>query len=539
MADKKIFTDEEIAEIMKLLDATRRTQYIGARYVPIFGRRGETSVEWDDTAPYEPLTIVLHQGNSYTSRQYVPAGVGVNDERYWAQTGNYNAQVEAYRNEVRQYDARITANAAAAAAAQETADSAQSAAAAAQGTADSAQRAADEAQSAADNAQSTADSAKKAAGEAQSAADNAQSTADTAVSANGLLKLGLNDTRYGRGTHAVFVGDSITEGWNGSNSTAGGFVTPLCQHYGWTKHNYAVGGTGFNPVNTNNFKAQADRAAADASYDHANVSHVFVSGGINDGEPDRNATDIYVENARATVSTLRTAFPNARIVVVVGLCAVMDGRKHGTAAGPINQRVPYFTALERGLDDIGVTVVQGWRWLLTNTTYCDDGLHPNNAGYNILMGMYCGLVEGLPLNPCVADAMPAYNITAESRAPLAIQGAIMYGVDTAHVFGTLKYTRKRATAAPEGDVINAHDVSLIMGYLPPHMRCTFNTFFPVLVHINGRIDWGYIEIQPAKAKKDLTALRLHYTKNDYDMTANDWNLEVFVSHTLPIVGVRS
>ena len=108
MADGKTFTDEEIAEIMKLLDATRRTQYIGARYVPIFGRKGEDTIEWDNSAPYEPLTIVLHVGNSYTSRQYVPTGADINDQKYWANTGNYNAQVEQYRQDVLRYDARIT-----------------------------------------------------------------------------------------------------------------------------------------------------------------------------------------------------------------------------------------------------------------------------------------------------------------------------------------------------------------------------------------------------------------------------------------------
>lgn len=79
------------------------TQYIGARYVPIFGRKGEESIEWDNSAPYEPLTIVMHDGNSYTSRQYVPAGIEITNEKFWALTGNYNAQVEAYRKEVATY----------------------------------------------------------------------------------------------------------------------------------------------------------------------------------------------------------------------------------------------------------------------------------------------------------------------------------------------------------------------------------------------------------------------------------------------------
>ena len=82
-------------------------QYIGARYVPIFGRKDEDSIQWDNTKPYEPLTVVLYQGNSYTSRQYVPAGIDITNQEFWANTGNYNAQVEAYRAEVQTLDTDI------------------------------------------------------------------------------------------------------------------------------------------------------------------------------------------------------------------------------------------------------------------------------------------------------------------------------------------------------------------------------------------------------------------------------------------------
>lgn len=70
-------------------------EYIGARYVPLFA----DPIDWDKTKTYEPLTIVSHAGNSYTSRQYVPKGIEITDESYWALTGNYNAQVEQYRKE--------------------------------------------------------------------------------------------------------------------------------------------------------------------------------------------------------------------------------------------------------------------------------------------------------------------------------------------------------------------------------------------------------------------------------------------------------
>lgn len=78
-------------------------EYVGARYVPLFAE----PLQWDITKTYEPLTIVLNQGNSYTSRQYVPAGIQIGNTDYWALTGNYNAQIEQYRQEVSQLSNRV------------------------------------------------------------------------------------------------------------------------------------------------------------------------------------------------------------------------------------------------------------------------------------------------------------------------------------------------------------------------------------------------------------------------------------------------
>lgn len=71
-------------------------QYVGARYVPkIMG-------EWNKALQYEALSIVTHAGNSFTSKIPVPANIDVSDGTYWVNTGNYNAQVEAYRTETAQ-----------------------------------------------------------------------------------------------------------------------------------------------------------------------------------------------------------------------------------------------------------------------------------------------------------------------------------------------------------------------------------------------------------------------------------------------------
>lgn len=66
-------------------------QYVGARYVPkIMG-------EWNKALQYEALSVVTYMGNSFTSKVPVPANVEINNTDYWVNTGNYNAQVEEYK----------------------------------------------------------------------------------------------------------------------------------------------------------------------------------------------------------------------------------------------------------------------------------------------------------------------------------------------------------------------------------------------------------------------------------------------------------
>lgn len=68
-------------------------QYVGARYVPkIMG-------EWNKALQYEALSVVTYMGNSFTSKIPVPSNIDISNETYWVNTGNYNAQVELYRQE--------------------------------------------------------------------------------------------------------------------------------------------------------------------------------------------------------------------------------------------------------------------------------------------------------------------------------------------------------------------------------------------------------------------------------------------------------
>ena len=84
------------------MELSGKNVYVGHRYVPkIMG-------EWDNTQLYEPLSIVQNQGGSFTSRQYVPVGVDINNEEFWVSTGSYNAQIEHYRQDVADVKTNVT-----------------------------------------------------------------------------------------------------------------------------------------------------------------------------------------------------------------------------------------------------------------------------------------------------------------------------------------------------------------------------------------------------------------------------------------------
>lgn len=80
------------------------SQYVGARYVPKFA----DPIEWDIERGYESLTIVTYKGESYTSKCPVPPGIDIKNDRYWALTGAYNAQVEEYKNQVKDLSQQVT-----------------------------------------------------------------------------------------------------------------------------------------------------------------------------------------------------------------------------------------------------------------------------------------------------------------------------------------------------------------------------------------------------------------------------------------------
>lgn len=176
--------------------------------------------------------------------------------------------------------------------------------------------------------------------------------------------------------HAVFIGSS--------NGSAGyGWTQALSARRGWEWHNYSIGGGAFAPLDgVNNFKQQALTAAADDSYDHGDVSHVFVTDMSNDIRGRNNVE----ASAGAVFSILRCEFPNARIIVIPAVWTYVRDN-HNELDKRLGVRRRYVEARRAGIE-YGVEVIpESWLWFWDDGDWLEaiePNFHLNPAGYRRL-----------------------------------------------------------------------------------------------------------------------------------------------------------
>lgn len=70
-------------------------------------------IQWNKASTYDALTVVWDDAThaSYASKRRVPQNIELTNEFYWLRTADLDAQVEMYRQEVMEFDGRITENA--------------------------------------------------------------------------------------------------------------------------------------------------------------------------------------------------------------------------------------------------------------------------------------------------------------------------------------------------------------------------------------------------------------------------------------------
>lgn len=327
-------------------------EYIGARYVPVFAN----PPEWNDTRGYEPLTIVLHRGNSFTSTQYVPTGIDISNTEYWLETGNWNAQIEAYREEVLRFDARITQNA--------NGIEANKAAIASETTAR-------------ENADTVIRNLITAEETARTAADTELrsdlSAAIAAMNQQNILSL------Y-KGKNCVWVGDSFTTGV-GAEPNSKRVSTVFCNAMGMTEFNYGVGASGWiwGTAANKPYITQVQNAYdAMTPEQRKNTAMVVLPGTSTDVSHGSSSKQI---GAAATLCAKKSSelFPNAVIYVIPMIWdkALFTFTAYD-ATVEICDQINKATIPRVKMDEDSYT------WLLGRYEfYTSDNVHPNNAGYAV------------------------------------------------------------------------------------------------------------------------------------------------------------
>lgn len=398
-----VFTDDEIRQIIDVINRTKHTQYIGARYVPIFGRKNEESIEWDNSKPYEPLTIVLYQGNSYTTRQFTPAGIDINNKVYWANTGNYNAQIEQYRQTVESYrqtvegfDDRITANTTSSTNANNKL-SAMGVVSIQDGTDFSNRVGTIENNSTFNSSLFNAMGIKNIddATRFKNTVDTTKSNSDTNASniadntaniANNTANIAnLDETKQDKDTRDTMVvfGDSMTVKASETNKQ---YWSILAGRLGLKVKNYGVGGAGFNPVSgSTTYNNEVDNAIADATIDKNKVKYVIISASTNDQFNDSSTIS---SKADEVFAKIKNNYPNAMVYVLGGLSGAWiryltdnTQNKGDYCRYVINNATVCKIAAGYGFNP----VVYSYTWLLYNEAYTsNDGLHPNDAGLKVI-----------------------------------------------------------------------------------------------------------------------------------------------------------
>jgi chromosome segregation ATPase len=66
-------------------------------------------VNWDNERAYEPLTIVVYNGDCYTSKCFVPVGADITNGLYWVKSQDYNYQFDQLNQVVADLSKQVTA----------------------------------------------------------------------------------------------------------------------------------------------------------------------------------------------------------------------------------------------------------------------------------------------------------------------------------------------------------------------------------------------------------------------------------------------
>lgn len=401
------------------------TQYIGARYVPLFS----DPLDWDSTKTYEPLTIVYHEGNSYTSRQFVPEGTSITNEAYWALTGNYNAQIEKYRAEIAQYDKRITKN---------STDIAKNAT----NIAAEVKRSTEVEKTKAPNNHASENTTYGIGNTVNyghvKLTDDTDSTSGAndgvAVTPNMVTMLVQDvqskfnaqlatkaDIKEFVGKKLVTIGDSIMCGMGTSDPTTQSIYAQIEAMLNMTAYNYAENNAGFTTNGSGTRKANYLNQLTAAHAEHPDADVIVISGGCNDATVN---TDVYT----AAVKAFRYAhdnFPNAKVFAApfqYGACQGDDTIANGNSG----RNIKVINNISRAALATNTCLINHcWEMMVGQSQLLSDTIHPNAEGAKIQASKIVMGMLGYDYRPTYYDLpTPDSNVNRNEFTSYCIDGIV-------------------------------------------------------------------------------------------------------------------
>lgn len=330
-------------------------QYVGARYTPKFYQNSQNplSSEWEGNKAYEALTIVTYNNSSYTSKIPVPAGIGnpAQNPTYWVVTGNYNAQIEQYRQVTEGVQTNLTAEI------------------------------------------TNRESADKQLGEQIETASNKLTNQlnDTSTELTNKINAETSAREKADKTTLFIFGDS----WCTVNYDVPGtplqdlpVATTVMQQFYDNVFNYGVGGTSVSQFNTQVTKAKSEHPDIDKC-------DVLICGGVNSIYwTPMSSLDPIISDFNALYNLIYTNFPKARVFLAPSAAKYKAPGDNDIAYGSIVSAatnagvIPLTETLLWLMDGSG-------RWYNTTSTISNEhAVHLSVAGYKRYFNIVHTLMNG-------------------------------------------------------------------------------------------------------------------------------------------------
>lgn len=214
-----------------------------------------------------------------------------------------------------------------------------------------------------------------------------------------------------KGSKINFLGDSITEGC-GTSATDKRFTDLIAQQYGAVCRNYGIGGTRIalqhmlsaGLVSDRNFPSRVAEMDPDADA-------VVVFGGTNDfghgdapiGKAEDRTADTFYGALHVLFTSLITKYPEAKIMIITPLHRCNEDDLRGdNKKEDVGTLYRYVAIIREVAEYYSIPVLDLFacsglqpKIPIIQQKYVPDGLHPNDAGHEILAEKIAGFLMSL------------------------------------------------------------------------------------------------------------------------------------------------